>query len=139
MSFRLTWEIEQRIILCKYYGDLTLEVVNGAAKEVAALIEGAEQSIHLVLDMQETTAIRYTVQESAARQLPFDVNALGWVVYVGSKENAFFRFMASALAQYRGLRVRWFESKTEALRFLKDVDSTLPDLDEAPLSHFDSL
>lgn len=141
MSFRLTWEVDKRVILCKYSGDLTLDVVNGAAREAALMIEGGESPIHMVMDMQDTTSIRYTVQESASRHLPFDVNSLGWVVYVGSKDNAFFRFMASALAQYRGLRVRWFESKLEALKFLKEMDSSLPDLDEAalPPQHFDGL
>lgn len=127
MSFRLSWELETRIVLCQYIGHMSLETVNEAARKVVPYIETGQPPIHFIMDVQEMTGLHYGVQEGAARQLPFDTKSVGWVVYVGSKENAFYQFMANALAQVQGVKMRWFEKKEEALAFLKGVDSTLPD------------
>ncbi len=139
MSFRLSWAVEHRIILCQYIGHITLETVNEAARKAVPMVENGQQPIHFIMDVQEMSGLHYGVQEGASRQFPFDIHSIGWIVYVGSRENAFYQFMATALAQYHGLRMRWFETMQEALAFLKDVDFSLDDIDVDSPPSFDGL
>lgn len=53
---------------------------------------------------------------------------VGWVIFVGI-QNDMLKFMLSVTTQMFGQRLRFMKSHAEALHFLQQVDSTLPNLD----------
>lgn len=132
MTFRLSWELENRIILWKYAGVLSLDDLKNASQKAVGFIEQGQKPVHILSDIQEVTTVEYTLKEAADYILPYNVNALGWIVCFGEPGNTFQRFMTSALAQHRDMRIRWVTTKDEGRAFLAEVDETLPAYNPPP-------
>ena len=52
---------------------------------------------------------------------------VGWLIFIGIN-NKIMKFFVSVAAQSFNIRLRFMDTIEEALTFLQDVDSTLPDL-----------
>ena len=125
MPYKMSWLVEKRVVYTNMYGYVTGEDLEAQNKEMESYIHESEQLLHMINDSTNTTGTDMGLRDLQKTQFPSVAN-LGWAIYVSpSKMN---RFFATVITQLMGKRGREFATIEEALRFLQDIDDTLPPL-----------
>ncbi len=127
------WLVEDRVLQVDLSGDVDAEMVLAAATKAAEFIDAApDQSvvplIHALVDAAEIASFPKTLKEFADVYKPMASHQqMGWVLLYGT-DDPLIRFITNAASQMYSTRYRQFATRAEALAFLQDIDSTLPDL-----------
>ena len=125
MPYETSWLVEKRIIYTRMYGFVTGEELLAQNKEMGVYIQQSEYLLHTINDATDTTGTDMGLRDLQQTQFT-DVANLGWAIYVSpSKMN---RFFASVITQLSKKRGRQFATLEEGLKFLQDMDDTLPPL-----------
>ncbi len=132
MGYQVSWLLENRIMLIKYDGVLTKEMLHDYLAESmdlrdkanAVLGEGGPL-IHTITDARGMTKVDLPPSEAMKQINYVRKQRVGWTIYIpaGKLDNLF----ASIGHQIAGVRFRSFPNLTESIKFLKEVDNTLPE------------
>lgn len=133
MPIEIGWYIEDRIILMKSSGHVTVDEIHAADEIGYHLLEtsaATQPLIHILLEESEMThnpgITPYTQTRSTKHP------RLGWLVESGTLDNRLFVFLGNVTAQILRLRYKQVPTFDDSLVFLMRVDSTLPDLTQTP-------
>jgi hypothetical protein len=126
MPWRIVHLVENHLALTPLWGKFTLDELHQYdAVAIASLKFVDLPLIHTIYDCTALESLPPLLEMSrlqAARH-----PKIGWVIFVGV-QNDMLRFMFSMTTQLFRQRLRFMESHAEALRFIAEVDTTLPDL-----------
>ena len=125
MPYEISWLVDKRVLYTRMYGYVTGEDLRNNNADMEAFVQDSELLLHTVTDATETTGTDMGLRD--LQSTPFtSVENLGWGIYISpSKMN---RFFASVITQLSKKRGRQFETLDEALKFLNEMDDTLPPL-----------
>jgi len=125
MPYEISWLVEKRVLYTRMYGYVTGEDLRNNNADMATYVLESEQLLHTVTDATETTGTDMGLRDLQNTQFT-SVENLGWGIYISpSKMN---RFFASVITQLSKKRGRQFATLDEALKFLNEMDDTLPPL-----------
>ncbi len=128
MPYQTGWYVENRIILTRYTGIIRVEDIRGQIDETHALIEQGIPLVHSIIDLSqiEKWPPLNVVNEFRSMDIESVRERIGWSIIVAN--NVVLKFGSSLFAPIFNLRQRIFSTADEALTFLHENDSTLPDL-----------
>ncbi len=128
MPYQTGWYAENRIILTRYTGIIGVEDIRGQIAETHTLIEQGTPLIHSIIDLSQIDKWPplNVVNEFRAMDIEAVRGRIGWSIIVAN--NMVLKFGSSLFAPIFNLRQRIFSSLDEALNFLQENDSTLPNL-----------
>ena len=126
MSVGVTWLVEGHLLLLNSWGNVNVD-------ELTAM----DSRIHDMLTSSQVPLVHGIHDHSGASQIPSAKDLMkvksghhprvGWLIIIGL-DNKLMKFFVSVAGQVLNIRLRFMNSLEEALAFLQDVDSTLPDL-----------
>lgn len=122
MPVELSWLIPKRVLLERFYGDVTIADIQGIASTLPPFMEEGVPLIHTILDATDVTShpsIKDIHEHASLRTYPNE----GWRVIIGASAVA--RFIASIILQVMGQRYRMYDTLEEALLFIADQDKTV--------------
>ncbi len=141
MAYHVSWLLENRIILIRYQGTVTLKDLESYLTETAHMRDQANAAlgsngplVHTITDASsmEKNAISLPEALQATRLTVTSQQRVGWSVYISA--GVIDRFFSTAGHQLAGVRYRAVDSIEEAVAFLKSVDDTLSDFVLPPAS-----
>ena len=126
MSFGVTWLVDGKLLLFNSWGKMNLEELHEMDIRIGAMLDNSQSPlVHGIHDH------RKTLQLPSAKDLMKLKSGshprVGWLVFIGLN-NKLLKFFVSATGQVFNIRLRFMDTVEEALAFLQDMDSTLPDL-----------
>ncbi len=125
MPYEISWLVDKRVIYTRMYGYVTGEDLRNNNADMQAFVQDSELLLHTITDATETTGTDMGLRDLQNTQFT-SVENLGWGIYISpSKMN---RFFAGIITQLNKKRGRQFETLDEALKFLNEMDNTLPPL-----------
>lgn len=126
MPHKFEWIVPQRVLFGRIWGDPTRDEIRQLSPEINREAATGQSPVHLIIDMTELTRTPFKLTELNSYVSRENLEFFGWCIVVSNDPVG--RFLSATLAQIVRLRVRVFHSREAAFRFLKDMDSTLPDL-----------
>lgn len=126
MGAKVSWYIEDRIILNYYWGEITNEELENSSKQSTEWIRSASDQVHSIVHTLDVTGYPVNLAQGLKLAAVVRNSNLGWMIMLSDDRMA--RFMASAVSQITRFRFRAVATEQEALEFLMDVDPSLPDL-----------
>jgi hypothetical protein len=131
MKYRISWYLEGRVVLSEHFQAGTAEDVAQMDAEYLALLEQSDAPlVHFIFDMSQQDSVP-DLKTMANMQFTRHPR-FGWSLVIGTL-NPITRFLVSTVAQINKARFRSFTNREDALRFLQEMDSSLPDL--RPAAH----
>ena len=125
MPYTISWLVEKRIVYIHTYGLLTGEELVAQNLEIQTFVPQHKQFLHIITDGTDTTGTNMGLRDLQKTQFT-SVDNLGWAIYISpSKMNRFFASVITQLSQKRG---RQFATLEDGLKFLQEMDDTLPPL-----------
>lgn len=143
MSYKISWLLENRILLISYDGVLTkadLQTYLAESMDMRdranAILTESGPFVHTITDARGMTRTELSLNEGLKTMRVVRSQRVGWSIYIPSKKlDMFFATLGHQLA---GVHYRNAESVVEAVAFLKTVDDTLAQFtytgDNAPVS-----
>jgi len=107
------------------YGFMTGQEIAAQNKIMETYIQQSEQLLHLISDSTDMTGTNMGLRDLQKMQFA-NVPNLGWSIYISSRMMD--RFFATVITQLMKKRGREFATLEEGLRFLQEMDDTLPQL-----------
>jgi hypothetical protein len=129
MPAETTWYQENRVILVRVRGELTLsDMADVDASIVEYVRQGSKTSalVHLIVDMTAMTKMPINLVQVQRTLTHLKEPALGWSAMVGM--SPVMRFVASTVIQMAGARFRIFPAFKEAVTFLIGQDESVADI-----------
>ena len=125
MPYQMSWLVEKRVIYARLYNHVTSQELAAYYQEMVAYSRKSELLLHTITDSTDIKGMDMSLRD--LQNTPFaDIRNLGWAVFISpSKIN---RFFASVITQLSKKRGRQFITLQEGLKFLQDIDDTLPPL-----------
>lgn len=126
MTVGVTWLIEGKLVLLKSWGTMSVAEMEMMDSRICEMLDSSkEQLVHAIHDH---TLIDHLPSPKNMMKLKVGSHArVGWLFIVGI-DNKLMKFFASVTGQAFHIRLRFMDTVEEALKFLQDIDSTLPDL-----------
>ncbi len=129
MKYQISWYVEGRVVLSEHLQAATLEDVARMDAEYLVLLEQSDAPlVHFIFDMSQQDSVPDLKTMSSMQFTKHP--RFGWSLVVGHL-NPITRFLVSTVAQINKARFRSFTHREDALRFLQEMDSSLPDLTRA--------
>ncbi|MBA3870817.1 MAG: hypothetical protein H0X30_16880 [Anaerolineae bacterium] len=125
MPYAISWLVDKRVLYTRMYGFVTGADLDIQKKEMELYIQQSEQLLHMITDATDMTGTNMGLRDLQKMQFASAAN-LGWAIYVSP--NKMNRFFASVVTQLMKKRGREYATLEEGLRFLQDMDDTLPSL-----------
>jgi len=128
MPYQTEWYVDKRVILTRYTGIIQIEDIQGQIEETRVMIEEGTPLIHSIIDLSqiEKWPALNVVNEFRSMDIEQVRERIGWSVIVAN--NVVLKFGSALFAPIFNLRQRIFSSLDEALAFLSENDSSLPNL-----------
>ena len=123
--FEEFWWIEGRVRYTRFIGVSRIEDVMSIDERLVDFLDASSHPIHFVVDVRDMTQPPPLTQSLKIGHMRH-ANT-GWVIMVGSQQNAVLRFMASIAFKVFGTKYKECSTLEEAVEFLKQAD---PDLSE---------
>jgi hypothetical protein len=127
MSIQVQWYIPGRVLYATYQGHATVEEITQAYTYMAQLIdqEGRPPYVHAIHEAVKLQSIPTNLVklQGAIRPL-LSHPQFGWGVIIS--ENDYFKFAGVVISQVARTRVRYVGTHDQAVRFVQEVDQTLP-------------
>ena len=126
MSAGVTWLIEDKLLLLNSWGKLNVDEMNVLDLRITDMLDNSpEPLVHGIHDHTRAESIPSAkdLMQIKAGKHP----RVGWLIIVGL-DNKLMKFFVSATGQVLNIRLRFMDTVEEALAFLQDIDTTLPDL-----------
>ncbi len=123
MPYEMSWLVEKRVIYAQLYGYVTQEELAAYYQSMTALSQRSELLLHTLTDSSGMTGMKMSLRD--LQNMNFNgIHNLGWAILISpSKIN---RFFASVITQLSHKRGRQFATVEEGLKFLQEMDDSLP-------------
>ncbi|MGJ3240874.1 MAG: hypothetical protein ACFE0Q_19355 [Anaerolineae bacterium] len=125
MGITVDWLVEQRVLHAYAYDELTIEALQNSSEKARSYIRSGTPLVHDIFDMRHMTKYPIRLKEILSVTSFLKEEKLGWFIIVADSPTI--RFLASVTVQFYGGRFRAFTDPEEAIAFLQDIDSTLPE------------
>lgn len=130
MPCELKWYLQDRVLLQRLSGVVTLEDVKVSNAQLKTFLASGVAPTHVIVDLSGVE--RFPTSLSTIKEFVQPVpnqDILGWVLIFGAK-NALLRFLASMVTQLAGenVRMRMLDTLPEAIDFIRKQDETLVNL-----------
>lgn len=136
MSGGVTWLVEDKLLLFNSWGKVNVNELTEMDHRIGAMLENSTAPlVHGIHD--HSRAEHIPSAKDLMKVKSGNHPRVGWLIIVGL-DNKLMKFFVSATGQVFGLRLRFMDTVAEALAFLQDVDSTLPDLQSIDLNAAES-
>lgn len=131
MPLRGGWYLKGWVNITQFKGDVTDEEFLTGANH-PDLIPSMEKTphplTHFIFEMVDNKLDRQMPSLKIAQQSPLAKHRkLGWVILVNYRLNPFNNMIIVILSQMFNIRYRFMATRAEAIAFLREVDSTLPE------------
>lgn len=128
MPFKVAWYVENRVILTRYTGVITVDDIHLQMNQTKELIHQGTPLIHSIIDLSqiEKWPPLNVVNEFRSTDISELRTKMGWSIIVAN--NVILKFGTALFTPIFKLRQRVFSTLDEALAFLQQEDSTLPPL-----------
>lgn len=124
MPFEVSWYQPERVVLLKADGVLTPDDVRGIVAQTGATLIGSTELVHFLVDTRTLQKIEnISAALKAVQSGPVDPH-MGWMIVVG-KTNPMVKFAMDFVGLLTKSRYRRFDTMTEALTFLQEIDETI--------------
>lgn len=126
MPWRIVHLVKGHLGLTPLWGQFTQEELKQYDETALdAISRGQHPLMHNIYDCSGLDSLPPLMEMSKLQvgQHP----RVGWIIFVGIRSDLL-KFVLSMTTQMFGHRLRFMKSHAEALQFLQQVDSTLPDL-----------
>ena len=133
MPYRVSWLVEGRVIMAELSGNLTRQELLPYNQTICQHLDSAGTSqVHYLVD---ASRVHNVPSLTAAKDFTFLYHPrMGWTAAVGV-QSPLVRWVGNFLSKLLKARTRELPSVDEALDFLQQVDSTLPNLRPAVTLH----
>ncbi len=126
MSSQVSWLLENRVILTFNQGVVSDQDMFDNDQPITDYLDQCTAPlIHMVVDHRN--GIGSPSSKALAQQHWPKHPKMGWLIMVGMA-NPFQKFVVAVTSNFFKTRLRMFNTMDEALDFLNEVDSTLPQL-----------
>ena len=130
MPCELKWYLQDRVLLQRLSGVVTLEDVKASNAQLKTFLASGVAPTHVIVDLSGVE--RFPTSLSTIKEFVQPVpnqDILGWVLIFGAK-NALLRFLASMVTQLAGenVRMRMLDTLPQAIDFIRKQDETLVNL-----------
>lgn len=126
MAYRIQWVIENHLSFTPVWDEMDADELRRYDAEAGAMLDQVTKPlVHTIFDYSHLKRLP-ALQDMLALKSGKHPK-VGWVIFC-SVPNPMLKFVASATSQIFRLRLRFVDTTDQALAFLQDVDSTLPDL-----------
>jgi hypothetical protein len=126
MSYKLQWVSENRLSYVHVWGDYNLQELKDSSEEVQAWVANGTPLVHHIADFRDMETYPTNLAQ-ILKSVPFMQEPnLGWVIILS--DNRMVKFLSSMATGVSKARFRTFSNLEDALVFLAERDSTLPDL-----------
>lgn len=130
MGYRLSWLLENRILLISYEGMITKADLQTYLAETMDMRDRANALhgeggplVHTITDASHMTGTELNLKEALKSLDAVRKQRVGWTIYIAAgKMDLFFAGLGH---QFAGVRFRCVGSVAEGIDFLKQVDDTL--------------
>lgn len=123
MPYAVSWLVDKRVIYAQLYGYVTTDELSAYYQSLIDLAQDSELLLHTLTDSTGMTGMKMSFRE--LQNMGFDgIHNLGWAVLISP--NKINRFFASVITQLSHKRGRQFATIEEGLRFLQEIDDSLP-------------
>jgi hypothetical protein len=127
MPYEVSWYIKGRVMQTRIYGNVTMDELYAIDKELTALLESSSTVVHSLGDMTGLETHPNSVLELQNSQTYLKHPRMGWLVIYGY-ESKILNLISTLMKQVFRVRLCVLKSQTEAVAFLREKDTTLPDL-----------
>jgi hypothetical protein len=122
----VTWLVEDRLLLLNSWGKVNVDELMAMDNKIGAMIENSPAPlVHGIHD--HSKAAQIPSPKDLMKVKSAEHPRVGWLIFIGM-DNKLIKFFLSVAGQAFSLRLRFMDTLEDALTFLQDVDSTLPDL-----------
>ena len=123
MPYTMSWLVEKRVLYARMYDRMTSQQLTAYYQEMVAYSQTSELLLHTITDSADMKNMEMGLRD--LQNMTFaGISNLGWAVFISpSKMN---RFFASVITQLSKKRGRQFATLEEGLRFLQEIDDSLP-------------
>jgi hypothetical protein len=132
MAYKISWLLENRIMLITYDGLLSKADLQNYLSETMDMRDRANAKlgiggplVHTITDARRMTKSEMSLKEALNMLTMVRKQRVGWSLYIPA--NRLDKFFASLGHQLVGVRFNSFESVNDAIRFLIDTDESLGD------------
>ncbi len=122
MPIEFSWLIPNRVILQRFYGDVTLDDIRESDRVMPTFMDEGVPLIHTLMDATEITSHPNLKEIHSTASMKI-YEGEGWRVLVGAPGIA--RFIGSVVFQLMGQRYRMFDTLDEGVRFICEHDDSL--------------
>lgn len=127
MAVQISWLLENRVLLVEFEHYMLPPSLTEIDRQIERFVSASsENAVHVVIKDHAWTPVIRDFDEFAVFENP----KIGWTVIYGV-QNTLLRYIASAVSNMLGLRIRHVDSREEALKTLAELDTALA----APVLH----
>lgn len=123
---QVEWVIANRVYRMRYQGVVTLADFKEGYRLSRAMLDQAENTLHILVDLQQVEDMLPTPTEIAHLPNVFETTQhprRGWTVHCGN--NPLYKQIAEGVSEAYEIKNHWCETEAEALAFLRIIDPYL--------------
>jgi len=127
MPLQIEWLVEDKVVFAQLSGHFSIDEAKTMVLTGDNMTKESEAAlIHTLIDVRKLeTYPKNIVQTRNLIQSTVTKKHFGWIVTYGHID-PLLRFFSSMVFNIFKVRVRSFETREDAIKFLKSVDKTLP-------------
>lgn len=126
MGAKVNWYVKDRIVLSYFWGHITAEEVEYVMNQSTDHVQSGIKPVHSIVHGLDVTKYPMNLPQVLQMTSVLKNSDFGWFIMITDDRMA--RFMSSVVSQVTKLKFRSIPSTEEAIEFLRDMDSSLPDL-----------
>lgn len=126
MGTKVSWYIKDRVVLSYFWGQVTSEDVEYVMNQTTEHIESGIKPVHSIVHGLEVTNYPMNLPQVLQMTSVLKNSDFGWFIMITDDRMA--RFMSSVVSQVTKLKFRSIPTTEETIEFLRDMDSSLPEL-----------
>lgn len=123
MSYTVEWYIENRVILAKFEGDLTKEVIEDANRDIKQKLEEGTAPVHYLCHVADVTGISVSAFELPSIADFIKDPKMGWSVVIGG--NQVLNLIANITSVPVQTKFKTAHDTEEGMKILQKVDESL--------------
>lgn len=126
MPYKLDWVVPGKVLFGRMWGEPKPDEIREFSPSINRAVASGQPPVHCLVDVTGITRTPFNLRELNSFLNRDNTENFGWFILIS--DNLLARFLGTAVIQLAQMRVRVFNDRPSALRFLNEIDSTLPDL-----------
>jgi hypothetical protein len=125
MGVQVDWAVENRVIITRVWGNFTMAELIWGASEAQIMVKNGQAPVHDIIDMRHMHRFPLFIPQITKATPLFREAHLGYVIVL--TYSGMVRFISQAVLQSHQARLALLQEQAEAVAFLRQVDTSLPD------------